>query len=109
MEEGEEGTASLPLPASLPTRGPRRARHAPTAERRPSPPSPTRPHTCVPADEPLPLILVGQGRTLRLRNLRLVNAASLAACLQLAPGAASQGGAGCRMRFLTCPAAVSAD
>ena len=39
-----------------------------------------------PADEPLPLILIGPGRTLRLRNLRLVNAASLAVCLQLAPG-----------------------
>lgn len=39
-----------------------------------------------PADEPLPLILIGPGRTLRLRNVRLVNAASLAVCLQLAPG-----------------------
>ena len=39
-----------------------------------------------PADEPLPLILIGAGRMLRLRNVRLANAASLAVCLQLAPG-----------------------
>lgn len=45
-----------------------------------SPPLPS------PADEPLPLILIGAGCTLRLRNVRLVNAASLAVCLQLAPG-----------------------
>ncbi|KAL4858517.1 Vacuolar protein sorting-associated protein 13C [Chlorella vulgaris] len=38
-------------------------------------------------DEPLPLILVGSGCTLRLRNVKVVNAASLAVCLQLAPGA----------------------
>lgn len=37
-------------------------------------------------DGPLPLILIGSGRTLRLRNVRLLNAASLALCLQLAPG-----------------------
>lgn len=38
-------------------------------------------------DELLPLILIGSGCTLRLKNLTLVNADSLAACLQLAPGA----------------------
>ncbi|KAL4527774.1 hypothetical protein Ndes2437A_g02912 [Nannochloris sp. 'desiccata'] len=38
-------------------------------------------------DELLPLILIGPGCTLRLKNLTLVNADSLAACLQLAPGA----------------------
>ncbi len=38
-------------------------------------------------DELLPLILIGPECTLRLKNLTLVNADSLAACLQLAPGA----------------------
>ncbi|KAL4447306.1 hypothetical protein ABPG77_007339, partial [Micractinium sp. CCAP 211/92] len=38
-------------------------------------------------DEQLPLILIGAGRTLRLRSVRVVNSASLAVCLQLAPGA----------------------
>ena len=37
--------------------------------------------------DPLPLILVGMGKTLVLRNVRIVHAASLPACLQLAPGA----------------------
>lgn len=37
-------------------------------------------------DDPLPLILIGAGKTLILRNVRLVHAASLPACLQLAPG-----------------------
>ena len=37
-------------------------------------------------DDPLPLILVGAGKTLLLRNVRVVHAASLPACLQLAPG-----------------------
>lgn len=41
---------------------------------------------CLNADEPLPLMLVGAGCTLRLRDVKLVNAASLAVCLQLAPG-----------------------
>lgn len=35
----------------------------------------------------LPLVLVGPGSTLRLRNARLANSQSLALCLQLAPGA----------------------
>lgn len=38
-------------------------------------------------DELLPLILIGTGCVLRLRNVTIVNADSLAACLQLAPGA----------------------
>lgn len=38
-------------------------------------------------DELLPLIIVGSGRTLRLKNVTLVNADSLPACLQLAAGA----------------------
>ena len=37
-------------------------------------------------DDPLPLIVVGAGKTLLLRNVRLVHASSLPACLQLAPG-----------------------
>ncbi len=37
-------------------------------------------------DEPLPLILIGPGKTLQLKNLTLVYAASLPACLQLGPG-----------------------
>ena len=37
-------------------------------------------------DEPLPLILIGPGKTLQLKNLKLVHAASLPACLQLGPG-----------------------
>lgn len=36
----------------------------------------------------VPLILVGPGRTLRLRNVRVVHAASLPRCVQLAAGAA---------------------
>lgn len=35
----------------------------------------------------VPLILVGPGRTLRLRNVRVIHAASLPRCVQLAPGA----------------------
>lgn len=35
---------------------------------------------------PLPLILVGSGKTLQLRNVTLVNSTSLGACLQLMPG-----------------------
>ncbi len=38
-------------------------------------------------DELLPLILIGPACTLRLKNVTVVNADSLAACLQLAPGA----------------------
>ncbi|KAL4443584.1 hypothetical protein ABPG75_011321 [Micractinium tetrahymenae] len=38
-------------------------------------------------DEQLPLILIGPGRTLRLRNVKVVNSASLAVCLQLSSGA----------------------
>lgn len=37
-------------------------------------------------DDPLPLLLVGVGKTLILRNVRIVHASSLPACLQLAPG-----------------------
>ena len=37
-------------------------------------------------DEPLPLILIGAGKTLLLKNLTLVCAASLPACLQLGAG-----------------------
>lgn len=37
-------------------------------------------------NEMLPLILVGAGRTLKLRNVTVVNAESLAACIQLGPG-----------------------
>lgn len=37
-------------------------------------------------DEPLPLILLGPGKTLQLKNLTLVHAASLPACLQLGAG-----------------------
>ena len=37
-------------------------------------------------DEPLPLILIGPGKTLQLKNLQLVYAASLPACLQLGAG-----------------------
>ena len=39
------------------------------------------------ASEALPLILVGEGKTLLLRNVTIVHAASLAACLQLSAGA----------------------
>ena len=38
------------------------------------------------ANEALPLILVGAGKTLLLRNVRLIHAASLPGCLQLGPG-----------------------
>jgi hypothetical protein len=38
-------------------------------------------------DECLPLVLVGAGKTLRLRNATIVHASSLPACLQLGPGA----------------------
>ena len=38
-------------------------------------------------DEPLPLLIVGAGATLRLRNVTIVNSASLALCLQLGAGA----------------------
>ena len=37
--------------------------------------------------EPLPLIVIGAGKALLLRNVTLVCAASLSACLQLGPGA----------------------
>ena len=37
-------------------------------------------------EEPLPLILLGPGKTLQLKNVKLVYAASLPACLQLGPG-----------------------
>ena len=37
-------------------------------------------------EEPLPLILIGPGKTLQLKNLILVHAASLPACLQLGAG-----------------------
>lgn len=37
-------------------------------------------------EEPLPLILIGPGKTLQLKNLTLVHAASLPACLQLGAG-----------------------
>ena len=37
-------------------------------------------------DEPLPLILIGPGKTLQLKNVKLVYASSLPACLQLGPG-----------------------
>lgn len=42
---------------------------------------------CVPGIEHVPLIVVGRGRTLRLRNVRLVNADVLPGVLSLAPGA----------------------
>ncbi len=35
----------------------------------------------------VPLVLVGAGRTLQLRNVRVVHASSLPHCVQLAPGA----------------------
>jgi hypothetical protein len=37
--------------------------------------------------EALPLILIGAGKSMLLRNVRIVNAASLGACLQLGAGA----------------------
>lgn len=37
-------------------------------------------------EEPLPLILLGPGKTLQLKNVKLVHAASLPACLQLGAG-----------------------
>ncbi len=37
-------------------------------------------------DEPLPLIVVGRGKTLHLKDVKIVYAASLPACLQLAAG-----------------------
>ena len=37
-------------------------------------------------DDPVPLILIGAGRTLLLRHVRIVHAASLPACMQLSPG-----------------------
>ncbi len=36
--------------------------------------------------EALPVIIVGAGKTLMLRNVTIVHAASLSACLQLGPG-----------------------
>ena len=39
------------------------------------------------AQERLPLILVGAGTTLQLRNITIVNTSSLAACLHLGAGA----------------------
>jgi hypothetical protein len=41
----------------------------------------------VPSIEHVPLIVVGRGVTLRLRNVKLINQASLAGVLSLAPGA----------------------
>ena len=37
-------------------------------------------------DEPLPLILIGSGKSLQLKNVKLVFASSLPACLQLGQG-----------------------
>lgn len=37
--------------------------------------------------EPLPLIVIGAGKALRLQNVTLVHSESLAACLQLGAGA----------------------
>ena len=45
-------------------------------------------------EEPLPLILIGPGKTLQLKNVMLVHAASLPACLQL--------GAGNHLRLCIC-------
>jgi hypothetical protein len=42
---------------------------------------------CVPAIEHVPLIVVGRGKTLRLRNVRLINRQALAGVLLLGPGA----------------------
>lgn len=36
--------------------------------------------------EALPLIIIGAGKTLQLRNVRIVHAASLPACMQLGSG-----------------------
>lgn len=41
----------------------------------------------IPTTETVPLIVVGRGKTLQLRNVRIGNVGSLAACLSLAPGA----------------------
>ncbi len=43
--------------------------------------------TGVDAQERLPLILVGAGKTLQLRNITIVHSSSLAACLHLGAGA----------------------
>ena len=37
-------------------------------------------------EEPLPLILIGPGKTLQLKNVKLVHAVSLPACLHLGAG-----------------------
>ena len=42
--------------------------------------------TGVDAQERLPLILVGAGNTLQLRNITIVHSSSLAACLHLGAG-----------------------
>jgi len=41
----------------------------------------------VPATERVPLIVIGRGKALRLRNVRVANAEALAGCLALGPGA----------------------
>ena len=43
--------------------------------------------TAVDAQERLPLIVVGAGKTLQLRNITIVHSTSLAACLHLGAGA----------------------
>jgi hypothetical protein len=40
----------------------------------------------VPPAERVPLIIVGRGKTLRLRNVRVANAGALAGCLSIAAG-----------------------
>ncbi len=53
-------------------------------------------------DEPLPLILIGPGKTLQLKNLKLVYAASLPACLQLGPGTHTCNKADSKFSVLAC-------
>ncbi len=53
-------------------------------------------------DEPLPLILIGPGKTLQLKNLKLVYAASLPACLQLGPGTHTCNKAHSKFSVLAC-------
>ena len=45
--------------------------------------------TGIDAQERLPLILVGAGTTLQLRNITIVHSPALAACLHLGAGASS--------------------
>lgn len=54
------------------------------------------------AGDALPLILVGEGKTLLLRNVRIVHAGSLAACLQLSAGARRP--EHCRIALVVSPA-----